>query len=71
MIAELTKHDKFRDDNTNFHVPKDAFSSARCETKKILVSVEPQKPGINRRFPWTHRSEPGTSDVLQSENVLP
>jgi hypothetical protein len=48
MIVELTNTISFPEiDIYNFHVPKDTFSSARCETKKKkLVSVEPQKLGL-------------------------
>ncbi len=73
MIVELTNAISSRKGNIKIPRTKRRFFRRPLQNQeKKLVPVELQKRlGINRRFPWTHRSEPGTSDVLHSENVLP
>ena len=72
MIVEPTNAISIRDGHMKVLRTKRRFSSTRCENQKTFVSVEQQIEswGIKKRLPCSHRSEPGTSDVLHSEKVF-
>ena len=73
MMVELTNTISSWDQDTKIVCTKRHFFQLLLRNKKktILVPVELQKLGINRHSPCNYRSELGTSDVLQSENMLP
>ena len=72
MIVELTNTINSRKGNIKISRTKRRFFQRPLRNPPKCQSLSKSKKlGIDTRFPWTHRSEPGTSDVLHSGNVLP